>query len=44
MFTITTNTILQTLRGELGQWDFLKGLITMFNLVTLVDEDNPNNI
>jgi hypothetical protein len=32
------------LRGELGQWDFLKGLITMFNLVTLVDEDNPNNI
>ena len=35
---------LLTLRGELGQWDFLKGLITMFNLVTLVDEDNPNNI
>tara|TARA_B110000858_G_scaffold169835_1_gene199224 strand:+ start:2260 stop:5037 length:2778 start_codon:yes stop_codon:yes gene_type:complete len=41
---VTTNTFLQTLRGELGQWDFLKGLITMFNLVTLVDEDNPNNI
>ena len=41
---ITTSIILQTLRGELGQWDFLKGLITMFNLVTLVDEDNPNNI
>tara|TARA_R110000868_G_scaffold54288_1_gene169943 strand:+ start:1501 stop:4212 length:2712 start_codon:yes stop_codon:yes gene_type:complete len=40
----TTNTFLQTLRGELGQWDFLKGLITMFNLVTLPDEDNPNNI
>ena len=35
---------LLTLRGELGQWDFLKGLITMFNLVTLPDEDNPNNI
>ena len=35
---------LLTLRGELGQWDFLKGLITMFNLVTIVDEDNPNNI
>ena len=35
---------LLTLRGEIGQWDFLKGLITMFNLVTLVDEDNPNNI
>ena len=41
---ITSNTILQTLRGELNQWDFLKGLMTMFNLVTLVDEDNPNNI
>jgi len=40
----TTNIFLQTLRGELGQWEFLKGLITMFNLVTLVDEDNPNNI
>ena len=41
---VTSNTILQTLRGELGQWDFLKGLITMFNLVTLPDENNPNNI
>ena len=42
--SITTNTILQTLRGELGQWEFLKGLLTMFNLVTLPDEDNPTNI
>ena len=41
---VTNNIFLQTLRGELGQWEFLKGLITMFNLVTLVDEDNPNNI
>ena len=40
----TSDTLLGTLRGELGQWEFLKGLITMFNLVTLVDEDNPNNI
>ena len=40
----TNGRYLQTLRGELGQWDFLKGLITMFNLVTLVDEDNPDNI
>ena len=40
----TSDTLLGTLRGELVQWDFLKGLITMFNLVTLVDEDNPNNI
>ena len=41
--TISTTT-LQVLRGELGQWDFLKGLITMFNLVTLPDKNNPNNI
>ena len=40
----TTDTLLQTLRGETGQWDFLKGLMTMFNLVTLPDENNPNNI
>ena len=41
---LTSNILLQTLRGELGQWEFLKGLITMFNLVTLPDEDNPTNI
>ena len=40
----TTDTILQTLRGELGQWEFLKGLLTMFNLVTIPDKDNPDNI
>ena len=40
----TSNIILQTLRGELGQWDFLKGIMTLFNLVTLVDPDNPNNL
>jgi hypothetical protein len=40
----TGNTILQTLRGELGQWDFLKGIMTMFNLVSLPNEDNPNII
>jgi len=42
--SIISSTTLQVLRGELGQWDFLKGLITMFNLVTLPDEDNPSNI
>jgi hypothetical protein len=40
----TTSETLNTLRGELGQWEFLKGIITMFNLVTLPDEDNPSNI
>mgnify|MGYP003649333889 CR=1 FL=1 len=43
-FNTTSDTLLGTLRGELGQWEFLKGLITMFNLVTLPDENNPNNI
>jgi len=42
--SVTSNLILQTLRGELGQWDFLKGIMTMFNLVTLPAEDNPSNI
>ena len=41
--TISSST-LQVLRGELGQWDMLKGLMTMFNLVTIPDEDNPSNI
>ena len=41
---ITSETLLETLRGELGQWDFLKGIMTMFNLVSLVDESNPENI
>jgi len=40
----TSDTILGTLRGELGQWDFLKGIMTMFNLVSLPDSNNPNNI
>lgn len=41
---ITTNTFLQKLRGELKQWEFLKGIITMFNLVTVPDKSDPNNI
>jgi hypothetical protein len=40
----TSDTLLETLRGELGQWDFLKGLMTMFNLITIPDENNSNNI
>ena len=41
---MTNETFLETLRGELGQWDFLKGIMTMFNLVSMVDENNPDNI
>tara|TARA_R100001244_G_scaffold90854_1_gene68909 strand:+ start:3134 stop:5902 length:2769 start_codon:yes stop_codon:yes gene_type:complete len=40
----TTNTLLQNLRGGLGQWDFLKGIMTMFNLVSIPDTSDPNNI
>jgi hypothetical protein len=41
--TVTTAALL-ALRGELSQWDFLKGIMTMFNLVSMPDKDNPNNI
>ena len=41
---MTTSTLLGTLRGELGQWEFLKGLMTMFNIVSIPDDDNPLNI
>jgi hypothetical protein len=40
----TTGTLLQTLRGELGQWEFLKGIMTMFNLISSPDKSNPKNI
>jgi len=42
---ISVNTAtLNTLRGEVGQWEFLKGIMTMFNLVSIPDKDNINNI
>ena len=41
--TITSAHLLN-LRGDLNQWDFLKGILTMFNLVTLQDEKNAANI
>ena len=41
--TVTDNN-LKNLRGELKQWEFLKGIITMFNLVTVPDKSDPNNI
>ena len=42
--TTINSTLLNTRRGDLGQWDFIKGILTMFNLVTLKDTDNPKNI
>jgi len=35
---------LKVLRGETEQWGFLKGLINMFNLITVPNKENPNNI
>jgi hypothetical protein len=42
--SFTSETLLDTLRGETNQWDFLKGILTMFNLVSMPDEETPNNI
>ena len=41
---IVKSTTLNTLRGEINQWEFLKGIMTMFNLVTLQDKTDPANI
>lgn len=38
------NGILNVLRGDLGQFEFLKGLFTMFNLVVIQDNDNASNL
>ncbi len=38
------DTLLQSAREDLVQWDFLKGIMTMFNLVSMPDKDNPSNI
>jgi hypothetical protein len=40
----TSNGLLKSLRGELGQWEFLKGIMTMFNLVAIPDKGDKNNI
>ena len=42
--SVVSSSLINTLRGELGQWDFLKGIMTMFNLVTLQDPTNPKNL
>lgn len=45
--TSSTATLIEALninRGDLGQWEYLKGLLTMFNLMILQDKDNPANL
>ena len=41
---VTTTNLLTNLRGKLGQWDFLKGIMTMFNLVTIANNNDPNDL
>jgi hypothetical protein len=41
---VTGDILLQTLRGDIEQWGFLKGIMTMFNLISMPDPNNPTNI
>tara|TARA_R100000781_G_scaffold24413_1_gene18083 strand:- start:2481 stop:5213 length:2733 start_codon:yes stop_codon:yes gene_type:complete len=41
---VVSDNLLQTQRGDLKQWEFLKGIMTMFNLVAIPDKNNLNNI
>ena len=41
---ITDSSLLNNLRGDLAQWDFLKSIINMFNLIIRQDESNPTNL
>ena len=39
-----TDGIIKSGRRSLKQFDFLKGIFKMFNLVTMAEDNNPNNI
>ena len=41
---MTSSALLNTKRGSLDQWEFIKGLINMFNLIILQDNENPTNL
>jgi len=36
---VAATSLLHAIRGELSQWEFLKGIMTMFNLVVLKEEE-----
>lgn len=40
---VNAKSLLDTARGELNQWDFMKGLFNMFNLVALPDPDDSKS-
>ena len=41
---LVNNNTFAVLRGDLGQFEFLKGLFTMFNLLVIQDKQNPTNL
>jgi hypothetical protein len=41
--TVDTGSLL-AMRGELEQWGFLKGIMNMFNLITIPDSSDPEHI
>ena len=41
---LSSQDLLNKNRGKLKQWDFLKDIFTMFNLVTIQDKTNPTNL
>jgi|21_taG_2_1085346.scaffolds.fasta_scaffold00700_7 hypothetical protein len=37
-------TLLDSARADINQWEFLKGIMTMFNLIAIPDPDDINNL
>ena len=44
LVSTTSNTLLNTERGGLGQWEFLKGIFNMFNLIILEDKTKEGRL
>ena len=42
--TVELLSLLKDSRGDIGQWDFIKGFINMFNLVISPDPESPTNL
>ena len=44
ILNVTTEILLESQRGDISQWGFIKSFINMFNLIILKDKQNPNNL
>ena len=42
--SVASASLLMTKRGEMKQWEFLSGLLTMFNMLTIPSENYPQEI